>query len=56
VSEGGVADDEEEAKEEAEVRTLVGNRAPLVAVGVGFYTPPEENKEPLPVAGSSVVP
>jgi hypothetical protein len=50
-----MADDEEEAEEEAEVRTHV--EAPFFQefVGPGFTTL-EENKEPLPVAGTSIVP
>jgi hypothetical protein len=56
VSKGENADDEEDAKEEAEVRSLVENHMSLGAIGLEFYAPPEENKEPLPVIGTSDTP
>jgi hypothetical protein len=54
-SEGEVADDEEEAEEEAKVRTLV--EAPFFqeVISPEFTAPPEENEEPLPMAGTSIV-
>jgi hypothetical protein len=55
-SEDKFADDEEEAEEEAEVRTLVETPHFQEVVGLGFTPPPEENEEPLPVAGNSTVP
>jgi hypothetical protein len=55
-SEREVADDEAEAEEEAEVRTLVDAPPFQEVVSPDFTTPLEESKEPLPVAGTSTIP
>jgi hypothetical protein len=55
-SEEEVADDEAEAEEEAEVRTLVDPPHFQEVEGPEFTTPSEENEEPLPIAGTSTVP
>jgi hypothetical protein len=55
-SEEEVADDETEAGEEAEVRTLVEAPALQEVEGPEFTTPLEENEDPLPIAGTSTVP
>jgi hypothetical protein len=55
-SEEEVANDEAEAKEEAEVRTLVETPHFQEVEGPEFTTPLEENEEPLPIAGTSTVP
>jgi hypothetical protein len=44
-----VADDEAEAEEEAEVRTLVEAPAFQEVEGLEFTTPSEENEDPLPI-------
>jgi hypothetical protein len=54
-SEEEVADDEAEAEEEAEVRTLVEAPPFQEVEGPEFTTPLEENEDPLPVAGTSTV-
>jgi hypothetical protein len=54
-SENEIADDEEEAEEEAEVRTLVKAPHFQEVKGPEFTTPSEENQEPLPIAGTSTV-
>jgi hypothetical protein len=55
-SEEEVADDEAEAEEEAEVRTLVEAPAFQEVEGPEFSIPLEENEDPLPIAGTSTVP
>jgi hypothetical protein len=55
-SEEEVADDEAEATEEAEVRTLVETPHFQEVEGPEFTTPLEENEEPLPIAGTSTIP
>jgi hypothetical protein len=55
-SEEEVADNEAEAEEEAEVRTLVEAPAFQEVEGPEFSIPLEENEEPLPIAGTSIVP
>jgi hypothetical protein len=55
-SEDEIADDEVEAGEEAEVRTLVDTPLFQEVEGSDFTTPLEENEEPLPIAGTSTVP
>jgi hypothetical protein len=54
-SEEEVANNEAEAEEEAEVRTLVEAPAFLEVEGPEFTTPLEENKDPLPIAGTSTI-
>jgi hypothetical protein len=51
-----VADDEAEVEEEAEVRTMVEPPAFQEVEEPEFTTPMEENEEPLPIAGTAVVP
>jgi hypothetical protein len=55
-SEEEVADDEAEAKEEAEVRMLVEAPAFQEVEGPEFSIPLEENEDPLPMAGTSTTP
>jgi hypothetical protein len=51
-----VADDEAEAEEEAEVRTLMADPPFQEVKGPEFTVPLEENEDPLPIAGTSTVP
>jgi hypothetical protein len=55
-SEEEVADNEAEAEEEAEVRTLVDTPHFQEVEGPEFTTPLEANEELLPIAGTSTVP
>jgi hypothetical protein len=55
-SEEEVADDEAEAKEEAEVRTLVEAPAFQEVEGPEFSMPLEENEDPLPITGTLTIP
>jgi hypothetical protein len=50
-----VTDDEAEAEEEAEVRTLVDAPPFQEVEGPEFTTPLEENEDPLPIAGTSTL-
>jgi hypothetical protein len=51
-----VADEEAEVEEEAEVRTMVESPAFQEVEGPGFTIPEEENEDPLPIAGTSIIP
>jgi hypothetical protein len=55
-SEEEVADDEAEAGEEAEVRMLVEAPAFQEVEEPEFTIPLEENEDPLPIVGTSIVP
>jgi hypothetical protein len=55
-SENKLADDGEEAEEEAEVWMLVEAPPFQEVTGSGFTPPPEENEDPLPVAETSTIP